>query len=87
VTVVSGTAILAPSQRAVTLASGHDNLPGNRHLLRPNQALRLRSLAAETEPRGEFVQLILGVGRQFKPGVRYPASPPLLYDCSLSRGA
>lgn len=57
---------------AVTLASGHDNLPGNRHLLRPNQALRLRSLAAEIEPRGEFVQLILGVGRQFKQGSDIP---------------
>jgi hypothetical protein len=55
---------------AVTLASGHGIVPGNRHLLRPDEAAWLKSLARKTEPCSELVQLILSVGREVKPRVR-----------------
>jgi hypothetical protein len=54
---------------AVTLASGHRIVPGNRRLLRPGQAIGLKYLAGETEPGSECVQFILSVGRQVKPGI------------------
>ena len=64
---------------AVTLASGHGTVPGNRHLLRPIQGAGLNFLAGETEPCGECVQLILSVGRQPIPGIRRrPGTEPRL---------
>ncbi len=51
---------------AVTLASGHGTVPGNRRLLRLDQTARLKSLARETEPRGRKIVTVTADDHTFQ---------------------